>query len=897
MQISKRGFPDGLLMTAGAMLLLALALAPSTVGAQEMRAHSDTSAGNATGDSLHADPPGPPRALLPWASWVIVPDSTDRAPVTTLSELLQGRVPGLSVQRTSGASGSVSRLRLRGTRSSLASSAPLVIVDGLRVSVTAPDWATFSAPGPDPGNEWASRLDDLDPWDVEHVEVLGGPAAAARFGSGAAAGAIVITTRRGAGDGFHWAAHGSFGTIEQRSSFPANFDQRGINAFTGEHMDYCGTEAQARNYCTALPDSLLRSNALMTDSPFRTGFRSQLGVSGSADGELGSMYIATDLTRESGAVRTNDVRRRHVVGHGVIHPLRSLSIGARAGYTRGSLSGWRPDDSNIFYSALISGPDDADGYEISPDTIAMLATARGSTRFIFGGTATWEPARWLRITGTLGEDRNALVDDQNPPGSGFGPDVTIWNRTSYYNHFKTARAQASSSWRIGHSLRVTPSIGWERLEKKESGNHLVFNSYFSTTDPAAYSKFTRHVRIDGLSGLVGMVWRDRVALTGGVRREKSWRVDDQKTYPMLGASWVLSAEPWFPHPGFLDDVRLRAAYGEAAQSRSSLQTPVVFAPVGSSDVPGVDQPSASETELGVDVEALRHRVALSVTHYRGSSDAWVIGLPSTPFTPPSRHPGTIRSSGIEIGLSANFVEAGPLSAGVDVAAAFPRTRYTGAPYSISARQRMIPGYPVAGYWAPPILAYTDLNHDHIISTDGCTPGQLPSQPTCEVMLGEATYVGPSTPTKEISLRPRVAFRHLMLSALFDYRGGHKLFNGTDYLRCQGVCRASQDAQASLDDQARATAAKLGSAAGFIEDADFWKFRELSLAYAVPDAWAAALGARRLSLALAARNLATWTRYDGPDPEVNTTDYESLLSTDSFAQPQVRYLLLRLDIGW
>ena len=136
-----------------------------------------------------------------------------------------------------------------------------------------------------------------------------------------------------------------------------------------------------------------------------------------------------------------------------------------------------------------------------------------------------------------------------------------------------------------------------------------------------------------------------------------------------------------------------------------------------------------------------------------------------------------------------------------------------------------------------------------------------------------------------------------LSALFDYSGGNKLFNHTDYLRCLWTCRASQDAQATLDDQARVAAAALGSAAGFIEDAGYWKFRELSLAYAVPDEWAAALGARRLSLGLSARNLATWTRYDGLDPEVNTADYDSLESTDSFAQPQVRYFLLRLDIGW
>ncbi len=897
MRISKIRFQKELFVPAGVVLLIALA--PPVTGAQETRTGGDTTAANTNGDPLRYDPAASPHASSPYASWVIVPDSTDRASVTTMSDLLQGRLPGLSVQRTSGSSGSVSRIRVRGTRSTLASSTPLVIVDGLRVAVTAPAWARPSAPGPFPGSEWASRLDDLDPADVERVEVLGGPAAAARYGAGAAAGAIVITTRRGAGDGFHWAAHGSIGTVEQRSSFPANFDQRGINAFTGDHMDYCGPTEQILHYCTALPDSLLSSNILMTDSPFRMGLRSRLGVNGSAGGELGSVYLATDVERESGAVRPNDVGRRHLLGHGSIRPVRSLSIGARAGYTRGSLTGWRPDDSNIFYSALLSGPHDADGYEIPPDTIAMLATARASTRFIFGGTVTWEPARWLRIAGTLGEDRDDWVDDQNPPniGFGFGSDVTLWNRTSYYNHLETVRAEASSPWRIGHSLRVTPSVGWERLQNTESGSYLVFRSYFSTTDPAAYSGFERYLRIDGLSARVDMTWRNRFALTGGVRREKSWKVDDQKTYPMVAASWALSAEPWFPRAGFLDELRVRAAYGEAGQSRRSLESPAVFVPVGAGEVPGTDTPNSSETELGLDVRALHDRVALSITHYHGNSDAWLIGRPATSFSPLLRYPGSIGSSGVEIGLSANLIEAGHLSAGLDIAAAFPRTRYSGIPYTVSAFQRMVPGHPVAGYWAPPILGYTDLNGDHIISTDGCAQGQFPSRPACEVRLGEPSYIGPSTPTRELSLRPHVATHRVTLAALFDYRGGNRLFDYTHYLRCLGICRANQDASASLEDQARAAAAMLGSAAGYIEDAAFWKFRELSLRYVVPEEWAAALGARRLSLALAARNLATWTRYDGPDPEVNTADYESLESTDSFAEPQVRHLLLRVDIGW
>jgi hypothetical protein len=366
---------------------------------------------------------------------------------------------------------------------------------------------------------------------------------------------------------------------------------------------------------------------------------------------------------------------------------------------------------------------------------------------------------------------------------------------------------------------------------------------------------------------------------------------------MVGASWTLSEEPWFPHADFLDELRFRAAYGEAGQSRRSLERQAVFVAIGPGEPLGTDKPTSTETELGVDVQAWHHRVALSITRYHGNSDAWVVGNPATSFSPIYRYPGSIRSSGIEIGLSANVLHTVSLSAGLDVAAAFPRARYSGPPYSVSARQSMISGYPVAGYWAVPILGYADLNSDHVITTDGCTHGEFPSRPTCEVRLGELSYMGPSTPTRELSLRPHVATGRITLAALFDYRGGNRLFDYTHYLRCLGICRAIQDASAPLEDQARAAAATLGSPAGYIEDAAFWKFRELSLRYAVPEGWAAALGARRLSLALAARNLATWTRYDGPDPEVNSADYESLESTDSFTEPQTRQLLLRVDMGW
>ncbi len=892
MRISKGSSLRWLPAPVGIALALILLPLPS-LKAQDTTARIDTIASSADGGPPRPGTTAPPQESHRPAHRTITPDSVDRAPITSISDLLQGRIPGLSVQRASGASGSASRIRLRGLRSTLASSTPLLIVDGLRVDMAGPAWPGWSGFGANPGDQWSSQLDALDPENVERIEVFGGPATAARYGFGAAAGAIVVTTRRGAGDGLHWAAHASSGAIEQRGDFPWSFDQRGIDAVTGAHIDYCGVELQAWERCTALPDSLLRSNVLATAAPFRTGVRSGLGINGSAGGELGSIYIATDIANESGTVPTNDARRRHVLGHGVIHPFRSLAIGARAGYSRASLSGWRPGGENLFSSALLGGPDDPDGYGVSPDTIAMLSVSRGARRFIFGGTATWEPARWLRVSGALGEDRNDWVDDEHPPAYSFAPGTRHWNRTSYYEHLETARLGASSSWQIGNALRATPSIGWDRVEKKMLGNRR-----WSIDDPSAagltsYSGFARNLRVEGLAGRVDLTWRNSVALGGGVRREKSRWFDDEATYRMVDASWALSAEPWFPHPGFLDVLRVRASYGEAGQSRTLLSNDMILLPDDPDDPTRVHQPSSSETELGVDMEAWHRRIALSITHYDGRSDAWYDLF----YTQYIRHPGTIHSRGVEMALSASIVEAGSISAGLDVAAAFPRTRYSGYPHGVSQWQRVESGYPVGGYWTYPILGYTDLDQDGVISTRGCSSGEFPTRSSCEVALGRLSYVGSPTPTRELSLRPRISAHRVTLSALFDYRGGHELFNATDYFRCSNSCGASQDRRASHGEQARVAALALGSMDGFIEDAAFWKLRELSAAFAMPGRWAAALGAKRLSLALAARNLATWTRYGGLDPEVNTAPYESLGSYDLFAQPQVRYLLMRVDIGW
>jgi hypothetical protein len=139
-----------------------------------------------------------------------------------------------------------------------------------------------------------------------------------------------------------------------------------------------------------------------------------------------------------------------------------------------------------------------------------------------------------------------------------------------------------------------------------------------------------------------------------------------------------------------------------------------------------------------------------------------------------------------------------------------------------------------------------------------------------------------------------------VSARVDHRGGHKLRNLTEVLRCRyTVCRGYNDPTASLRDQARALTQTIlpldrRTDAAFVEDASFWKLRELGVTLAAPERWASRAGAGTLSLSLSGRNLATWSAYSGLDPEVNQFGASNFLSRDLLTQPPTRTISLRLQ---
>ncbi len=172
-----------------------------------------------------------------------------------------------------------------------------------------------------------------------------------------------------------------------------------------------------------------------------------------------------------------------------------------------------------------------------------------------------------------------------------------------------------------------------------------------------------------------------------------------------------------------------------------------------------------------------------------------------------------------------------------------------------------------------------------------------------MIIGDSVeFIGPALPTWQIAWGGDVRVSNwLTVSTLFEGRGGNFQGNDSEGFRCgfrsTRGCPAVADPNASLEIQAAHIADRfIGSAAGYVEKANFVKWRELSITLRAPAALARSLGAASgLSLTLAGRNLATWTSYPGIDPEANESGGSTNFTQGEFnTQPPVRILMARLN---
>jgi hypothetical protein len=420
-----------------------------------------------------------------------------------------------------------------------------------------------------------------------------------------------------------------------------------------------------------------------------------------------------------------------------------------------------------------------------------------------------------------------------------------------------------------------------------------------------------------------MSFQNRLFLTAGLRLDDNSAFGknfNTKPLPKLSASWLARDQE---QGHWLNTFRLRAAYGQSTQQPGSIDalrfyaqaavrkdavsaSGVSIANLGNADLkPELSQ----EIEAGFDAGLLANRVTVEATFfYKQTKDALIereivpsLGTTTTQFF----NLGQVSNRGIELRVDTRIIDNPNFAWDLTFSGSFTDNNLDELgegvePITLGFIQRHVEGYPLGGIWDRPILSINDANGNSIIEPGEYTVGDT------------AVFRGPAIPTREFGLRTGLSFfRNLFnIAALFDYRGGHWIENGTDSFRCGGgiiYCRALIDPAASLEEQANAAAYTYGDPNGFtewgfFEPAWFIKLRELSLTINAPDRIARMLGANRASVTLSGRNLWTIDDYSGIDPEVNGFGQgreggSNFAATDFFSQPQTRHWVARLNLGF
>jgi TonB-dependent SusC/RagA subfamily outer membrane receptor len=158
------------------------------------------------------------RAQAATVSTVSAATIRETSPITNVNEMLQSRAPGVSVSSGSGSAGTSRQIRIRGAASLSLSNQPIVFVDGVRISEGVGGPLTG-------GGQTTDRINDLNPDDIESIEVVKGPAAATLYGADASTGVIQIITKRGrvGTNAFQQTVRGEFGQVDQNWAPPDNY--------------------------------------------------------------------------------------------------------------------------------------------------------------------------------------------------------------------------------------------------------------------------------------------------------------------------------------------------------------------------------------------------------------------------------------------------------------------------------------------------------------------------------------------------------------------------------------------------------------------------------------------------------------------------------------------------
>ncbi|HWZ58580.1 MAG TPA: SusC/RagA family TonB-linked outer membrane protein [Gemmatimonadaceae bacterium] len=847
----------------------------------------------------------------------------------TVEQALQGKIAGADIAANSGAPGGGMQVRLRGTSSIIGVSDPLYVMDGVIISNAAISPGTNAITKAAGGGQVSSnednatnRIADLDPNDIENIEVLKGASAAAIYGSKAANGVVVITTKRG---------HSGSPKIDmaQLFGFSSLSKELGSRTFRDSASAVGAFGQGAAPYFAhgMVPRTFNHDEELAGHEPL--SFQTRASVGGGTDQ---TQYYASGLNEHDGGIITNTYFDKQSANIKLDQqfPLFSYEIGSHFSHSASGRGLTNNDNiTATFYAAMPFIPNFLDlrqlpngTYPVNPfgtsnplQTAALLHNDENTYRYIGSADATLNilntEQQRLKLVAVGGLD---VFSQQNhlysPPElqfeQAFGTNGTsvLTNTVNLFTNINLALVHVFTP--RGGAFTATTTLGGQQETRNENlntglGQHL--SGDLSNIDKGTTSQlFEQRTNIVD-KGLFAqeefLTLNDRLLLTAGVRADQSSNnahVNTLYVYPKGSASYRIPL-----NSTILPELKVRAAVGE---SGNEPQYGFKFGELNSYNYGGLPlyqiggqiaspdlKPERElEVEGGVDLTLFKGRATLGITGYQKRITDLLLQrvLPgSFGDTIEILNGGTLRTRGIEVEASVVALQGRHVQWTIDANFAKDASLVTSLP---------VAPFSPAGF--PVTFGAFEIQQ-----------GKSPTQIIGNITLPNGTVttgqIGDVNPDYKVGLANTISVGPFHLYFLFSAQKGGDDINLTELLYDLGKNTADYAQPMKVGDSTVMKGAYRVSqwpthTAIYVQDASFIKLREVTLSYDLPIALFGPIGRgfRWATLSVSGRNLYTWTNYVGMDPEVSNFGNQNIArNVDVGPFPPSRVFWFGVNLGF
>jgi TonB-linked SusC/RagA family outer membrane protein len=828
-------------------------------------------------------------------------DIREAAPISNLSQMLQTRASGVRVAGRSGMVGAGADITIRGGSSLTLSSRPIIYIDGVRVD------NTMSSGPRNTGAGTPSRLDDIPPEDIESIEIIKGPAAATLYGTEASNGVIQIITRRG--------SPGAAPTITAAIRQGAQWLHNPAELF--------GSNYRLQPDGTVLEQNLIEEEEAAGRPIFRTGHLQNYAVSVQGGADRLAYFISGELDNTEGYIPNNELTRLGGRANLNVSLFETLDLEISSGITRSKIDlvpeGFSP---NFGLVPMISFGDPRTrdtplrGFSAAPPEATRTIELRSDVdRSNLSFRTTFRPFSWLTSRLTLGTDVVNEINTSLYPRQPEGLDHFFSGRGLGEIAVDTRRARAhtmdfstSGKVELTPALVSTTSVGIQYFGRRVDQTGAFGREFpaigVRTVSAAAVTQATESWVDNKTVGAfiqqhVG--FNDRLFITAAVRGDDNSAFGqgfDAAIYPKLSASWLISSEPFFFQTSFLDELRLRASWGRSGLQPDAFAAVQLYAPItgpnnvatltpGAVGNPDLGPEVGEEIEVGLDASLFENRVALGLTYFDSKTKDAILARtvpPSTGFAGTQFvNIGELAKHGLEVEARVRPLASERL--GWEVGATFSKisneiVSLGGLPPIITGyreTQAHVEGFPIGAFFSRKIIEATRDPVTGNITSFACDGGtgpegrfRLPGGAAVPCANAPSIYFGQPGPGTEGTIFSTLDFlRSFSLFVNFAVASDYRIQSVTRSARTFVFNISKEWVDLRQGDPIFQAYVQNNYRIASMEEADYVRLREISLTHRFDAGLLNRFGFSRASISLAGRNVATWTKFTGLDPEVRS----------------------------